>query len=58
MIIPLRWQLLELQDAYIAAIDDDRLELFYQPIEPAVRGERRGYYRVARVGQLALAVVR
>ena len=26
MIIPLRWQLLELQDAYIAAIDDDRLE--------------------------------
>ncbi len=26
------------------AIDDDRLELFYQPIEPAVRGERRGMH--------------
>ena len=26
MSLPLRWQLLELQDAYIAAIDDDRLE--------------------------------
>lgn len=26
MTIPLRWQLLELQDSYIAAIDDDRLE--------------------------------
>ncbi len=26
MSLPLRWQLLELQEAYIAAIDDDRLE--------------------------------